>query len=194
MSDSATVSASRRPAQKAPRRKRRLRWLLIALGAVCGAVLGLWVAIHRFEWMGPLVANTLRSIIGADNVARLEDFVYSVEDAANRVSKKDQAPKAYWSVPASASAPAPTPSGSAAAATSAAAPELPPFHPQDPGPALKSWSAKGDGIWVPIVDPRRPSEQPYMYKTLLHPDINRGWAEVFVVAVDLRRADLYAVA
>jgi hypothetical protein len=194
MSDSATVSASRRPAQKAPRRKRRLRWLLIALGAACGAVLGLWVAIHRFEWMGPLVANTLRSIIGADNVARLEDFVYSVEDAANRVSKKDQAPKAYWSVPASTSAPAPGPSSAAAASASAATPELPPFRPQDPGPALKSWSAKGDGIWVPIVDPRRPSEQPYMYKTLLHPDINRGWAEVFVVAVDLRRADLYAVA
>src|SRR5688572_21745179 len=59
---------------------------------------------------------------------------------------------------------------------------------------LKSWSAPGDGEWVPIRDPRRPDEAPYMYKTLLHPDANRSWAEVFVVAVDLSRVKVYAVA
>jgi hypothetical protein len=33
-----------------------------------------------------------------------------------------------------------------------------------------------------------------MLKTLLHPDPVRSWAEVFVVAIDLRRVRLYAVA
>ncbi len=45
-----------------------------------------------------------------------------------------------------------------------------------------------------MVDPRRPGEPPYMMKTLLHPDPNRSWAEVFVVAVDLRRVRLHVVA
>jgi hypothetical protein len=45
-----------------------------------------------------------------------------------------------------------------------------------------------------MTDPRRPGEPAYMMKTLLHTDPNRSWAEVFVVAVDLRRVRLYAVA
>jgi hypothetical protein len=190
MSESTTVDVPARRSRRARRPKRWGRWLLIALGAGLGSVLGLWVAIHRFDWMGPLVANTLRRIVGADNVARLEDFVYSVEDAANRVSKKDEPPKAYWAVPSVERPPASAPLSSA----SRPAERLPAFRPSDPGPALKKWSAKGDGIWVPIVDPRRPNEEPYLYKTLLHPDIARGWAEVFVVAVDLRRVDVFAVA
>ena len=191
MSDSATVDVRARRSRRARGPKRRLfRWLLVALGAAIGAVLGLWVAIHRFDWMGPLVANTLRSIVGTDNVARLEDLVYAVEDAANRISKKDEAPKAYWAVPTTSNRPV-------APVLPSATPEKPrlaPFRPADPGPALKRWSAKGDGVWVPIVDSRRPSEEPYLFKTLLHPDASRGWAEVFVVAVDLRRVDVYAVA
>jgi hypothetical protein len=193
MSDSATVGAPERRTRRARKSKRWGRWLLVATGALLGAVLGLWVAIHKFDWLGPLVANTLRSIVGVDNVARLEDFVYAVEDAANRVSKKDEAPKAYWVVPS-----APPPSSAAlpppAASSVAAREQLPPFRPTDPGPALKKWSAPGDGIWVPITDPRRPGEPPFLFKTLLHPDITRGWAEVFVVAVDLRRVSVHMMA
>src|SRR5260221_5389865 len=43
-------------------------------------------------------------------------------------------------------------------------------------------------------DGRRRGEQAYMMKTLLHPAGGRSWVEVFVVAVDLRRVRLYAVA
>ena len=32
-----------------------------------------------------------------------------------------------------------------------------------------------------------------MYKTLLHPDKGRSWAEVFVVAIDLKQVNLYPV-
>jgi hypothetical protein len=45
-----------------------------------------------------------------------------------------------------------------------------------------------------MLDARRPGEPPYMLKTLLHTDGGRSWAEVFVVAIDLRRVRLYAVA
>ncbi len=183
-------------ADKPPERARRSkaewlkRWLprLSALAGVLVAVL--WWAIHRFDWMGPLVANSLRAVIGVDAVAFIEDTVYAIEDRYNRIARSKEAPKAHWTVPAPAPKAAPAPSASAAPE---ARPALPPFQPKDPGPALKSWSAPGDGVWVPIVDPRRPGEAPYMMKTLLHPDVNRGWAEVFVVAVDLRRVTLHLV-
>jgi hypothetical protein len=181
------------PAGK-PTARRWRRWLagtaiggLVALGLV-------WWAVHTFDWAGPLVANTLRSIIGVDNVAKLEDIVYGLEDRANRTLRGSEAPKAHWSVPAK-TAPSPAVAqADPAASGSAASAALPPFKPKDPGPALKAWSAPGDGVWVPIVDPRRPNEAPYLMKTLLHPDVSRGWAELFVVAVDLRRVKLFMMA
>lgn len=165
---------------------RRRRWFLGALLSVPALALGAWLFVHRIPWAGPLVANGLRALIGVDAVAKLEDTVYAVEDRANRVLRKGEAPRAYWSVPQ-------------APARSARAPEPergltePSFTPKDVGPMHKSWSAPGDGVWVAIRDPRRPAEAPYLWKTLLHPDPNRSWAELFVVAVDLRRAALRAM-
>ncbi len=150
-----------------------------------------WYVVHRFEWAGPLVANSLRAVVGVDNVAHLEDFVYAVEDRVNRFTRKGEKPKAHWQVPQPAKA------ASVSAEPTADAgqrPGLPAFVLKDAGPALKAWSAPGDGKWVPMNDPRRPGEPPYMFKTLLHPDRGRSWAEVFVVAVDLRRVRLYAMA
>jgi hypothetical protein len=154
----------------------------------------MWWAVHRYDWMGPLVANTLRAVVGPTAVAKLEDFVYGIEDRVNRVSRGQEAPKAAWSVPPPAARPALPPPAASASASAEAKPALPPFRPKDPGPARKSWSAPGDGIWVPVTDPRRPGEEPYLYKTLVHPDPERGWSEVFVVAVDLRRVSLHPVA
>ncbi|HVJ17041.1 MAG TPA: hypothetical protein VM686_16485 [Polyangiaceae bacterium] len=192
-SDKATEAVAK--PGKSTRTRRWRRWLGgTAIGGLVALVL-VWWAVHTFDWAGPLVANTLRSIVGVDNVAKLEDLVYAVEDRVNRTFRGTEAPKARWSVPQPQAQPAPTPVPAAAPrASSAQAPELPPFKPKDPGPALKSWSAPGDGVWVPIVDPRRPSEPPYLMKTLLHPDVTRGWAEVFVVAVDLRRVKVFMMA
>lgn len=177
---------------RSPRARRWRRWLAgTALGGTLTLIV-VWWAVHTFDWAGPLVANTLRAIIGVDNVAKLEDFVYAIEDRVNRAFRGTEAPKAHWSVPQATPKTAPPvvpprPSGAPLQA-------LPPFKPRDPGPALKAWSAPGDGVWVPIVDPRRPEEEPYLMKTLLHPDVTRGWAEVFVVAVDLRRVKVFMMA
>jgi len=174
-------------AQPARARGRLRRWVPWA-AAISGVLLAvLWWAVHRFEWMGPLVANSLRAVVGADAVASLEDFVYGLEDRKNRLFRQHEAPQAHWKVVAPVAAPPPP------ASAGDPKPALPPFRPKDPGAALKSWAAKGDGIWVPVVDPRRPTEEPYLMKTLLHPDSSRGWAEVFVVAVDLRRVTLKIV-
>src|SRR5690606_41645012 len=158
------------PAQ-APRARKLRRWLLIGGGGGLALVLLLWVAVHRIPWMGPLVANTLRAIIGTDNVARLEDFAYGLEDRFNRAWKRNEKPKAYWDVKSAKQAHAKPPPKAASSATPV--PALPPFTLKDPGPVHKSWSAPGDGEWVPIVDPRRPNDEVRLLKTLLHPDKNR---------------------
>jgi len=44
-----------------------------------------------------------------------------------------------------------------------------------------------------MTDSRRPSEAPRLYKTLLHPDKSRSWAELFVVAVDLNTVEVLPV-
>jgi hypothetical protein len=179
--------------ERSARRRGRWRRILLWLAASGVVLVGLtYWAVHRFEWAGPLVANSLRAVIGVDNVAHLEDLVYAAEDRVNRLTRKNEKPQAHWQVPAVAPALSNTPPASASAVPEAA--RLPPFAPKDPGPALKQWSAPGDGKWVPMVDPRRPGEPTYMMKTLLHPDVGRSWAEVFVVAVDLRRVRVYAVA
>jgi hypothetical protein len=62
------------------------------------------------------------------------------------------------------------------------------------GPVHAAWSAPGDGQWVELPDARHPDRPPLLYKTLLHPDANRSWAEVFVVAVDLSQVSVHLVA
>ena len=46
----------------------------------------------------------------------------------------------------------------ASSTAQAEAKALPPFQPEDVGPALESWSAPGDGQWVPIRDPAAPRD------------------------------------
>jgi hypothetical protein len=158
------------------------------------AVLGLWVAVNRVAWLGPYVADGLRAVVGVDAVASLEDFAYRIQDRVNRVWRRGEKPRAYWSVPKPAAVPRATPD---APLVPEPRPELaaaiPPFSPEDVGPVHKEWSAPGDGQWVPMPDVDHPTEPIHMAKTLLHPDKNRSWAEVFVVAVDLRRTRLYLV-
>jgi hypothetical protein len=174
------------------------RLALILAFVLFGAVIGLWFAVNRVTWLGPYVADGLRAVVGTDAVASLEDFAYHVEDRVNRVFRKGEKPKAYWAVPsavASVTRPEPAPAVPEPARTNPipTVPEasaLPPFKLGAVGPVHKEWSAPGDGTWVPLVDPDR-DDAPYMMKTLLHPDKNRSWAEVFVVAIDLRRVRLH---
>jgi hypothetical protein len=174
---------------KIAQRRGLRRGALVVAAAGPLVVLGLWIAVHRVPWLGPLLADSLRAVVGTDAVTWLEEVAYGVQDRYNRVWRRGEKPRAYWEVPSSH----PTASGSARA-SNPTVPALPPFRPEDVGPVHKSWSAPGDGVWVAIHEPRRPDDDPILYKTLLHPDPYRSWAEVFVVAVDLQRAKLHMMA
>lgn len=183
------TSTSQKPKS---RWRRRLERVAVGLAiAVPVGVLLLWIAVHRFPWLGPLIADNLRSLLGAERVSRIEDFVYGLEDTWNQWWRSDEAPKAYWEVPTgSAAVPEPAPSPSA----DAGPPPPPPFQPKDVGPLHGALAAQGDGVWVAVPDPAKPSAPPLMYKTLIHPDRKRPWAELFVVAMDLTQIELHLVA
>ncbi|AGP36827.1 hypothetical protein [Sorangium cellulosum] len=184
-------SAPQRPG--ALQRRRRLRrWVLGSLAVSGLAGVGLWIAVHRIPWMGPLVANGLRSVIGAENVTALEETAYGVEDRVHQLLRRNEPPKTYWEVPEQA----PVPAAPAAEASAAVAPAVvaAAFRPKDVGPSHAAWPAPGDGQWVPIVDRARPGNPPRLYKTLIHPDPHRSWAELFIVAMDLSGVDVHLMA
>jgi hypothetical protein len=181
------------PREAAPQKRppSRLRvWLKrVAIGSAIGLpvlALGLWVAIHRVEWLGPWLADTGRSIVGNDAIAKLEDWAYGVQDEYNQLTRGDEPPEAHWEVP-----PQLPPS---LLEENASKLKYPRFIPTSVGPVHTSFKAPGDGDWVPMVDPRNPDEPPPMWKTLLHPDKKRGWALVAVMAVDLKQVRLNLVA
>ena len=142
-----------------------------------------WLLVNHTSWAGPLFANGLRRAVGAERVTHLEEFSYGLQDRWNRFRHKNEAPKARWAAPPEAEAADPPVEDAGAD---------PVFHPAHVGPFSKKWFAPGDGEWVKVPDPRHPDESPLLYKTLLHPDVNRSWADLFVVAVSLDAAALHA--
>lgn len=182
-------------------RRRNLGRRLLLGSAVAApiSIVGLWIAVNKVEWLGPLVADGLRAVIGKDAVAELEDIGYGIQDRIYRFIRKDEQPKAYWEVPvATAEPPEPQaellPEGEAGVTAEPQPAVRAPFRPVDVGPVHQSWSAPGDGQWVPIAVPDLPELPTHLYKTLLHPDKNRSWAELFVVAMSVHEVDLHLVA
>lgn len=188
-------------------KRRCQRGLLVVLVGGPVASLLLWFAVHRVPWLGPALADGLRSVIGTDAVSRLQDLVYGLEDRWKRFWREGEQPKAYWEVPSSSVEASSVPggprggggpsavgdAGGSGGSTSGRAPQLAPFSLPAVGPMFETLAAKGDGSWVPVADPHRPAAPTVMYKTLLHPDRKRPWAELFVVAFDLRRLELHVV-
>ncbi len=186
------TSAAPRAAEpgRLPRRKSRWRrrlWVAGLLVPVFGVAM--WVAVHNVPGFGPWVADTLRSLFGNRFVAWLEDTVYEAEDWVNIKTRADEAPTAMWDVSEVPSAiPAPPPSDSASAA-----PAPPPFTRARLPAMHENVATEGDGVWVPVVDPRKPDDRTRLLKTFVHPDGNRSWSVVAVVAVDLSAVELHAV-
>ena len=55
-----------------------------------------WLLVNHTSWAGPLFANGLRRIIGAERVTHLEEFSYGIADRMNRWRHRNEAPKARW--------------------------------------------------------------------------------------------------
>jgi hypothetical protein len=161
-----------------------------ALGA------GLVLAVHNVPQAGPIIANSLRSVVGVDAVARLEEVAASAEDAVMRVRWRDEPPRSLSALsptiigadvghgvtPASVGADEHAESVGGAPA-SAAVPLAPAFTPVRIQPPYPEVAGEGDGVWYPVPDPERPDAPAVMYKTLIHPDPERRYTELFIVSM-----------
>jgi len=178
------------------------RWLLI--GSMIVSAIGLVVLVRRAPWAGPALADGLRAVIGDQNVTRLEEFWAGVEDRWLRFTRMpprrlgDASPALAPALPiapesgradAGPAGALPTPSANSRAASASTgvlpAPAVPPF------PEV---AAVDDGAWYPVQDPERPLAAPFAYRTLIHPDPERTFAELFVVAMPTAQIELHAVA
>jgi hypothetical protein len=164
------------------RLRRSLRYLAWAFAASIVIVLALFWGVHHFPWLGPALADGLRKVIGPAAVAKIEDWAYDLDDRWQRFHRSGEAPKTYWQVD---DTPPPPPEPNDAGT------DVPAFRPADVGGM--TLRAQGDGKWIGVTT-EGDRGRPLVYKTLLHPDATRAWAEVFVVAIDLRRVHLRFVA
>jgi len=152
-----------------------------------------WVLLHQVPGAAPALADGARALLGDEAVATLEDGLYTVEDGVKRRLYEGARPEARWRVEATRPEP---PSPKVAPPVAAVEPALqaaPLYRPRDVGPLYATQRAEGDGVWV-RAEPDPAGDAPVSYKTLIHPDPERSYAELFVVALDLTRVELHAMA
>jgi hypothetical protein len=173
---------------------RRRRALTLGGSSVFGALGALVVLVQTLPQGGPLVANSLRRVIGIDAVARLEEAAAAAEDAVMRARFEGAPSRSLKAVTQTIVSEAPTPGAAVVPASQLSVPRedvlarpstsvapalaLAPIQPPYPEVA-----ADADGVWVPVPDPEHPAEPALMHATLIHPDRERGYAELFVVAL-----------
>jgi hypothetical protein len=201
---------------------RKRTWFLLGTGLVGGLFMALIVLVRSASWAGPALANGLRSVLGDRPVTRLEELVAATEDRWLRWTQHGVRPRslreaspAAEPLPALTAQPLPLPRAPAASLV----PEAPPpvvdagivaagkdagraalpsarhqrFVPEPVPPPFPEVAAEGDGNWEPVPDPERPGEEALLYRTLLHPDPERTYAELFVVVMPLADIDLRVV-
>jgi hypothetical protein len=154
--------------------------LLIGAGVLLSGVL-LWQGVKRLPWMGPLVADSLRAIVGIEAVATLEETVAAAEDTL-KLAASSGTPRDYREAVAVANI------------RPAELTETPAFVPAPLKPMNPKLAAPSDGQWAPIIAPNQPDGRSRMYLTMLHPDGRRRYAELFIVAMSLQDVDVYPVA
>lgn len=177
--------------------KRLKRFSLAALASAASVALvlvALRVAVYRLPWFGPWLADALRSLVGSEAVARLEELWADAEDASNRLFRARSRPRSLDDAQRAPVQARPEAPRAGTAESREPGPAAPVFHPQDVGPLDAQVAAKADGKWRAVVDPAHPGDPALLFATLLHPDRRRPWAEAFVVAADLSRLRLSAVA
>jgi hypothetical protein len=165
-----------------PPERKRSRLLLGALALAAVGAVGGSVAVRTVPWFGPLVADTLRSVIGAEHVTELEEAVATVEDHVEQVTSdgrartlSDATPAALLVVPDEQPA--------------TLALEHRPANVEPPYPGV---STREDGTWIPVTT--RTGGTPALFRTMIHPDPSRSYAELFAFALDLSKLELHAVA
>ncbi|MDD5370997.1 MAG: hypothetical protein PHQ40_18105, partial [Anaerolineaceae bacterium] len=179
-------------------RKRGWRKLILGLlaAAICLGVL--FVELSRaYPMLGAKGADELRKILGDPAVAQMEAVMFKVDDTVKSIEfrlglAKSDSP---WTTSAQASL-ATTPPNPHLNAPSAPPAVLPPANALQPlsPKSAQSWppvdlkplgSLPGEGAWSPYIQDA--TGQTVAYRTFLQPDINRPYAVVAIVALNLEQ-------
>jgi hypothetical protein len=157
------------------------RWLLslTLLGAAC--LCAAWLAVRHVPWFGPLLADGLRSLVGSERVTQLEETVAGVEDRVQRVTSDGKARSLSEATPSELLVNV----ADAKLAVEATAPRA-------LGALYPATASAEDGIWQAVNT--RAGKGGAMYRTIVHPDSERVYAELFVFALDLSQLSIHAVA
>ena len=154
-----------------------------------GSTAALWIAIHEVPWLGPTLADGVRSVVGPKPVAWAEDFVYGAEDWVNLRTRAEEKPKTFWTETDVEPIPTAIPDGKGG--TKVVDPMA--NAPASFTPPQATVASDEDGKWVPVRGPHEVGEV-VMWKSVVHPDPKRPFAAVAVVAVDRQKTELHLVA
>lgn len=164
-----------------PARARR-RWLLGSAAACVSLLCATWVGTRTLPWFGPLLADSLRSLLGSEAVTNLEETVAGVEDRVQQAISTGKARSLNEATPSELLR------GADAALTRIVASN----KPADVGATHAATAGDADGAWQ--VAPVRSTSEPVIHRTIVHPDPERVYAELFVFALDLSKLQVHAVA
>ncbi|HEY0468758.1 MAG TPA: phosphodiester glycosidase family protein, partial [Polyangiaceae bacterium] len=140
-----------------------------------------WLAVRQVPWFGPLLADSLRSLVGSERVTQLEETVAGVEDHVQQVVSDGRARSLTEATPSEllvTVAKAETTGGVTV--------------PSAVGAMYPATASVEDGSWQAVS--ARAGEPGSIYRTIVHPDSERVYAELFVFALDLSKLSVHAVA
>jgi hypothetical protein len=134
--------------------------------------------------------DLVRSIVGPAPIAFLESVAFGVRDFSRRTAASVFGPRAsrLKAIP-----PDPAPHVLSTPTSSVSGDEG--WPPEDIA-SLWETPRPGEGKWLPVNDgflPRLAADgraPPYFYTTTIHPDADRPYAEVLLVAMDMRQLEL----
>jgi len=166
-------------------------------------VLGSALLVKCVPWGGPLVADGLRAVLGERPVAWLEERAAGLEDLWMRSVHRHSPPRRLEdaspdlaALPLAEPEEAPLevePAGNFIPALVTNIPRVESFAPRRARPPFAEVAAFDDGVWYPVRDPVKRAAAPFGYRTLIHPDPDRSFAELFVVAMPVRQIALHLV-
>lgn len=192
------------PEEPGASRGRRLTWKRAILALAIVAVLGAGAAFSQKDKIAPEAADFLRGVIGDENTARLEGWVFEVEDRAHKVKYRffggeenpfDTKELQVQFVPQAPAKEIVYLVGSGREAGQALTAEaLGPLRMQFPVTQLIFAEGQpGEGEWSTTGLPRNTPAETLMAKTFIRPDKSRPYASVGVLLVDQRRVQLKMV-
>jgi len=162
----------------------RSRWLMGATLAGAALVAATWVGIRTFPWFGPMLADGMRAVVGSENVTKLEEVVAHVEDRVQAATSGNNVRSLSDSTPPELLVALPAPTSATPSVSDNRPPNAQVLYPRVASPE--------DGVWQTV--PVRGASEPVLYRTMLHPDAERAYAELFVFALDMSRLKVQAVA